>query len=283
MLQVLLECYEQSLGSKPDRPPTIAIVDLKGMPTQKEFELFREYFESRGFPAVIASPEELEFSKGRLCAGDFKIDIVYKRLLVNEYLPIMRDHSALLDAYRARAICMVNSFRSKVIHKKALFAVLTDARYASLFNREERAMCEGHVPWTRRVRAGRSDYYGDKIDLLEFINERRDRLVLKPNDDYGGHGIYIGWDGDEIGWGEAIHKALGKGGFFGEKRVPAARGGFPALTPDDTIQFVEQLVDLDPLLFNGKVGSAFTRLSSNELANVTAGGGMVPTFVISKK
>ena len=43
---------------------------------------------------------------------------------------------------------------------------------------------------------------------------------------------------------------------------------------------VEQLVDLDPLLFDGVVGSAFTRLSSNELANVTAGGGMVPTFII---
>jgi hypothetical protein len=46
---------------------------------------------------------------------------------------------------------------------------------------------------------------------------------------------------------------------------------------------VEQLVDLDPLLFNGKVGSAFTRLSSSELANVTAGGGMVPTFVIRER
>ena len=46
---------------------------------------------------------------------------------------------------------------------------------------------------------------------------------------------------------------------------------------------VEQLVDLDPLLFNGVPGSAFTRLSSTELANVTAGGGMVPTFIISEK
>ena len=45
----------------------------------------------------------------------------------------------------------------------------------------------------------------------------------------------------------------------------------------------EQLVDLDPLLFNGVVGSAFTRLSSSELANVTAGGGMVPTFVIEER
>lgn len=283
MLKLLLDCHAEYLGRKPDRPPRIAIVDLKGMPTQKEFELFREYFESQGCPARIASPDELEFSGGRLRAGDFEIDIVYKRLLVNEYLPIIKEHPALIDAYRAGAVCMVNSFRSKLIHKKALFAVLTDARYASLFNSEERALIAGHVPWTRQVRAGKSDYFGEEIDLLEFISERRDRLVLKPNDDYGGHGIYIGWNTDEIGWGEAMHNALANGDYVVQERVPTAREVFPALSSDGQINYAEQLVDLDPLLFNGKVGSAFTRLSSNELANVTAGGGMVPTFVISPR
>lgn len=283
MLKVLLDCHEEFLGRKPDRPPHIAIVDLKGMPTQKEFELFREFFESQGCPSIIASPDELEFTNGRLRARDFEIDIVYKRLLVNEYLPIMKEHPALLNAYRAGAVCMVNGFRSKIIHKKALFSVLTDARFKTLFNPDEQQMIAGHIPWTRKVRAGKSDYYGDEIDLLEFVNDRRDRLVLKPNDDYGGHGIYIGWNIDEIGWDEAIHNALANGDYLVQERVQTAREMFPALTPDDKIQFVEQLVDLDPLLFNGKVGSAFTRLSSNELANVTAGGGMVPTFVIRRK
>ncbi len=283
MLQVLLDCHEEFLGRRPDRAPHIAIVDLKGMPTQKEFELFRDYFEAEGYPSIIASPDELEFRDGRLRAGEFEIDIVYKRLLVNEYLPIIKQQPALLDAYRAGAICMVNSFRSKIIHKKALFAVLTDARHTKLFTEEERAMISGHVPWTRRVRAVKSDYYGDEIDLLEFISDRRDRLVLKPNDDYGGHGIYIGWNTDEISWDEAIHHALANGDYVVQERVPTAREVFPALTADGKIEFAEQLVDLDPLLFNGKVGSAFTRLSSNELANVTSGGGMVPTFIISKK
>src|ERR1051325_1005618 len=186
MLKVLTDCYQEFLGRKPDRAPQIAIIDLKGMPTQKEFELFREYFESQGYPSIIASPDELEFTNGRLRMRDFEIDIVYKRLLVNEYLPLMKEQPDLLDAYRARAVCMVNGFRSKIIHKKALFAVLTDARFKKLFNSDEQQMIAGHVPWTRQVRAGKSDYYGDAIDLLEFINERRDRLVLKPNDDYGG-------------------------------------------------------------------------------------------------
>ena len=283
MLKVLLDCFEEFLGRKPERPPQIAIVDLKDMPTLKEFELFREFFEARGYPSIIASPDELEFKDGRLRAADFEIDIVYKRLLVNEYLPIIKEQPALLDAYRARAVCMVNSFRSKLIHKKALFAVLTDARYASLFSQAERTMIAQHVPWTRCVRAEKSDYQGQEIDLLKFIYERRDRLVLKPNDDYGGHGIYIGWNTDEVGWDEAIHNALANGDYLVQERVPTAREVFPALTSGGEISFAEQLVDLDPLLFNGKVGSAFTRLSSNELANVTAGGGMVPTFLIGKK
>ena len=134
MLDVLLDSYEEFLGRKPDTVPQIAIVDLKDRPTQSEFELFKEFFEREGYPAKICTPEELEFDNNRLRAGDFQIDIVYKRLLVNEYLPVMADYPALLDAYRAGAICMVNSFRSKLIHKKALFAVLTDRRRADLFS-----------------------------------------------------------------------------------------------------------------------------------------------------
>jgi len=283
MLEVLLDSYEEFLGRRRDRSPKIAIVDLKGLPTQKEFELFKDFFEQKGYPAIICSPDELEFNNNYLRVGDFQIDIVYRRLLVNEYLPIMQDQPALLNAYRAGAICMVNSFRSKLIHKKALFAVLTDQRRANLFTEDERTAIRAHVPWTRLVRAENSDYQGRKIDLIDFVNANRERLVLKPNDDYGGHGITIGWSADEIGWTEALRNALVNGDYLVQERVPTARETFPALKDDGTIEFAEQLVDLDPLLFNGKVRSAFTRLSFTELANVTSGGGMVPTYIISEK
>src|SRR5258705_6931621 len=207
MLDVLLKSYEEFLGRRPDRPPNIAIVDLKDMPTRTEFELFREFFESRGYPAVICSPEDLEFADGRLSYGDFQIDIVYKRLLVNEYLPIINKYPALLNAYRSRAICMVNSFRSKLIHKKALFAVLTDERRAGLFTAQEQAAIQAHVPWTRVVRDEETVFEGKKVQLLEFARANRERLVLKPNDDYGGHGITIGWSVEHTSWSEALQEA----------------------------------------------------------------------------
>ena len=178
---------------------------------------------------------------------------------------------------------MVNSFQSKLIHKKALFAVLTDQRRAELFNNEEREAIRAHVPWTRMVKDQKSDYFGEQVDLIEYIKSNRHKLVLKPNDDYGGHGITIGWNSDEGAWHSALQDALADGDYLAQERVPTAREVFPALTSDGKIEFTEQLVDLDPLLFNGRVRSAFTRLSSTELANVSSGGGMVPTFIISEK
>ncbi len=283
MLDVLLHSYEEYLGRKPDTVPQIAIVDLGERPTQSEFELFKEFFERQGYPTVICTPQELQFSNNSLRAGDFQVDIVYKRLLVNEYLPIIRECPALLDAYRAGAVCMVNSFQSKLIHKKALFAVLTDQRRAALFSAQEQEAIRKHVPWTRLVRQEKSDYFGNEVDLIEYIKSNRNKLVLKPNDDYGGHGITIGWNSDEAAWHSALQDALANCDYLAQERVPTAREVFPALTDDGQVEFTEQLVDLDPLLFNGKVRSAFTRLSSTELANVSSGGGMVPTFIISEK
>ena len=285
MLDVLLSCYDEFRnGASLDRKPSIAIVDLAGLPTQAEFELFKEYFEYRGHDTVIATPQELEYDGKSLVFKGLEIDIVYKRLLVNEYLPIVDEYPALLNAYRDGAVCMVNSFRSKLVHKKAIFAILTNERYEGLFNNSEKIAIHAHVPWTRGFREDKTEFNGQPIDLVTWTRENRDRLVLKPNDDYGGHGIYIGWNSPGSEWDDAIDAALNNGDYLVQERVKTAKETFPMLFGfEGEVQMVEQLVDLDPLLFNGVPGSAFTRLSSSELANVTAGGGMVPTFIIDEK
>lgn len=284
LLGVLLECYEEFCGGSIPHSPVIAIVDLEDLPTVKEFELFRDYFESKGYRSIICSPRELEFDGSRLRSRGIEIDIVYKRLLVNEYLPIMDEQPALVDAYRAGKVCMVNNFRSKVVHKKAVFAVLTNDRYEHLFDDTELAAIEAHVPWTRVFRNERTVNRGEEIDLVEWARSNSQKLVLKPNDDYGGSGIYIGWNSTPEEWDAAIAAALEHGDYLVQERVRTAKEMFPMITDDHgNWEFVEQLVDLDPLLFMGKVGSAFTRLSTTELANVSSGGGMVPTFILDEK
>ena len=284
LLETLLECYEEFLGDEPKKKPTIAIVDLKDLPTVEEFLLCKEYFEKNGYKSIICSPDELEFDGEKLLyKGEEQIDLVYRRLLVREYLPIVDEVPALLDAYRAGKVCVANSFRGLLLHKKAMFAVQTNEKYAHLFDENELEAIRKHIPWTRNFRDEKTEYYGKDIDLVEWTRLNSDKLVLKPNDDYGGHGIYIGWITEQKDWEEAIQNALKVGDYLVQERVPTARETFPYISDDGKIVMSVQMVDLDPLIFNGKVGSAFTRLSLTELANVSSGGGMVPTMILKGK
>ncbi|MER3514870.1 MAG: hypothetical protein C4310_11215, partial [Chloroflexota bacterium] len=100
----------------------------------------------------------------------------------------------IVRALRDRAVCMGNGFRAKLLHKKSIHAFLTDERNAHLFSAEEQAAIARHIPWTRKVEERKTLYHGQTIDLLPFIADHRERLVLKPNDEYGGKGVVIGWE-----------------------------------------------------------------------------------------
>lgn len=280
LLEVLLSAYSEFSGN--GKRPQIAIVDYKGLPTAREFELVQEFFEREGYKTIIADPRELEYSKGRLCKDGFDIDLVYKRVLVNEFLEKKDECTNLLKAYEDQSICMVNSFRGKLIHKKLLFGILTDERFIDCFTPREHELILKHVPWTRRVEERNTEHNGKRVDLLKFTRDYKENLVLKPNDDYGGKGIFIGWESSESEWDDAINIAL-QGDYLVQERVKTSRQVFPHIKDDGGVDFIEQLIDLDPLLYDGKVGSAFTRLSGSALANVTAGGGMVPVFVVEGK
>ncbi len=278
LLDSLLKIYS-AVRPQADAP-NIAIVDYRGLPTQREFELFKEFFESQGFAVTIADPRDLELREDKLYHQDFRVDLVYRRVLTTELLEKIDECRALVDGYRKGAAVFVNSFRTKYVHKKMLFGILTDERHEHYFSDAEREAIRAHVPWTRRVEDVKTTYQGRQIDLLDFLRDNRDRLVLKPNDDYGGHGIYIGWEEDEQGWDRAIDFAL-KGDYLVQERVATGREVFPYVNErEGGVEMIEQLVDLDPLLFFGKVEGAFTRLSSSSLANVTSGAGMVPTMLV---
>lgn len=279
LLDTLLGCYHEAGGRKPD--PTIAIVDYDDVPTRAEHHMLCELFERRGYPALVCDPRELEYSAGRLRFDGKAIDIVYRRLLVNELLDRIDSLQPLLQALRERAVVLVNPLRCKPIHKKAIFAVLTDDELQPLFTEEERAAIRAHVPWTRRVSDARTQRDGRSIDLLEYARANREQLVLKPNDEYGGKGVFIGWEMSAAEWDVALSQAL-TSSYVVQQKVDLLRQSFPTLE-DGRIGFRDLVVDLDPFVFNGEVEGCLTRLSGSSLANVTSGGGQVTAFLLEER
>jgi hypothetical protein len=103
---------------------------------------------------------------------------------------------------------------------------------------------------------------------------------MKPNDEYGGKGVYIGWEMGDTQWREALAEAL-RASYVVQEKVEVARQSFPELAPE--LRFRDFIVDLDPFVFQGEVEGFLTRLSGTSLANVTSGGGQVPAFLVEPR
>ncbi|MDQ3013273.1 MAG: hypothetical protein M3X11_21530 [Acidobacteriota bacterium] len=281
LLQTLLDSYRQWGKGMVLERPRIAIVDWNEVSTRAEFEISRLYFEAQGCPTIIVDPRELEYRGGWLRAGDFQINLVYKRVVVGELIAQCGLNHPLVRAARERAVCVANSFRVQMMFKKTMFALLDDPAYEHLFSADELASLRRHVPWTRKLRAGLTTYRGRKIDLLDFLVSHREQLVLKPNSDYGGRGVTLGWECDEAKWRQAINDALGAS-FVVQERVELVQQSFPTLVGDN-VKFERRYVDFDPYTWGGEeVEGAGIRLSPSALLNVTAGGGSAtPLLIVS--
>lgn len=275
LLESLLQAYREFGGKK--EKPNIAIVDWDGVETIGEFHSLQKYFESEGFPTRIFDPHEMEYDGEKLHVGDFPIDIFYKRVIIHEFLEKFDETHPFSRAYADGKICMANSFRVKIPHKKASFAILSDEKYADIFTSEQLELIKKHIPWTRKVVDSKTTFYGETVDLLELLQKDKDKFVLKPNDDYGGKGISMGWETSPSDWQTAIENAL-KDSFIVQERVPIEKTSFPAYS--DKVEMLELLVDFDPFLFMGKVEGGLVRLSSQSLVNITQGGGQTALIIL---
>jgi uncharacterized circularly permuted ATP-grasp superfamily protein len=284
MFQALMDAFRE--WGRADEPRA-AILDWQNLPTHSEFVLFRDYFTEQKLDTIICSPEELEYRDRTLYAQGKPINLVYRRLLTSEFLDRYGDAALdhpLVQACKDGTVCLVNSFRTKPLYKKMIFGLLSDPEImdAAGIDRATQTTLARHIPWTRRVQRTGTTYQGQEVDLWAFMLENQERLLLKPNDEYGGKGITIGWEVSPDEWRRAAEAALDDP-FVVQERVHIAYEEYPAVQ-DGRLHIGRRLVDTDPYLFGTHVEGCLTRLSTVTLLNVTAGGGStVPTLLIEAK
>jgi len=281
VVNAMLDAYYAFRGVR--EQPSVVILDWSDVPTRSEFVLFEREFAARGIPAFIGDPRDATYTNGTLTVGGTPVTLIYKRVLIDELVTREGLDSPVVRAVRDGAVCMVNPFRCKLLHKKASLAVVSDERHAVLLTDEQRVAVAAHVPWTRLVEERTTTYGDTTVDLLPFIAGRRETMVLKPNDEYGGKGIVLGWTVDDTTWQSAVRAALGEP-FIVQERVEVPSEPWPAWE-DDALHIGERMLDTAPFLVNGTVMTGcLTRIATDPLLNVTAGGGSnVPTFLVEER
>lgn len=273
----LLRTYHEEFDGKEERP-TFCIVDFLDIPTIHEFNIVKEYLNRHGYDCEISDPRDLEIRDGWIYANGRKIDILYRRLLMNEFMAIRKDCEAYEQGYREQKTCYLNSFRTKLVHKKSIFSFLTDPKYTDILNTLELQTIRQHIPWTRKLRDTRTMYRGRMINLLEYAFQNKDHFVIKPNDEYGGKGVVLGFQADDTAWSQAISYGLAHG-YVVQEVVDISREPF-MLKSESGWKEVPTVVDLDPYLNGPMMGGCLVRTSTSNLANVTAGGGSMPAFIL---
>src|SRR5580704_3956204 len=282
-LSALLKAYKMfaaNFGTKPK--PNIAILEFRDPTGRSEYEIYRDYFRAEGFQTELVSPEQLEYRNGVLRAGAFDIDLIYRRISAQEFLLRFTLNHPLVHAYRDGGVCIVNSFRSELSHKKAMFGLLTDESLTAKFPINERKAIREHVPWTRVVKTGKTQYHDEPIDdLIEYIKQNREKLVLRPNDEYSDMHSFIGHEHDEGSWARAIREAL-RAPYVVQERVKPARTVFPLMNYGH-LEFKEMQVDVQPQAFLGKVAGCSSYVSSSGPGSYSPASGFAPTFIIDSK
>jgi hypothetical protein len=279
LVGAILDTWHEFGGT---RVPRVAVVDWQEVATRAEFDLVCERFQRHGIPARFVDPRELEWKEGELSAKGEGIDLVYRRIHTSEILAREDEVRPLLEAYRARVVCVVNSFRAKLLDKKILFALLHDPAITALYTNEEAEVIRKHVPWTRRVAEGNTTSpTGEVVDLMPWALAHQRELVLKPNDDFAGRGVVLGESCEASLWERQLKLALVDPSVL-QHRVELPSAMFPEVGAAGELYFSRRYVEQDPYLFRGEVRGVLTRLSATTLCNVNAGAGTVPTFLLGR-
>lgn len=272
VLATLLEVWEEFGGYE---TPNIAIVDWRTVRTRPEFDLFKAHFEAKGYKTTIADPRDLTYKGGKLYHKNFRVHLIYRRSIFDELLEHRDEIRDFLQAYKEKAVCVVNPLRSRLGSTKALLSILTNPEYDHFFTEEENSMKRLHLPWTRRLIDADKFYGGKKIYLIDFLKDEKETLILKPSLGYGGKGVVIGRETKDEDWNQAIDRAV-KGEYVVQEFVNIPIFSVPVVV-NRKLELGYKKINLNCLVCGSKLAGNLSRLSDESVINVARGGGLVPT------
>lgn len=278
VLDSLLACYRFHGWDGKGYPRILihTIFDLD--PTRDELYVLQKYFESKGYETLVAEPDACKLHNGKLMVADKPVELVYRRGATQWWITHKEKFEALWNAYKNGLICMANPLNSKLAGKKSLMAVLQSDFMQSKLTDIEKEVVARHVPWTRLVENTTTGYNGKTVNLLEFLTNNREIMVLKPIGLYGGKNVAIGRDLSQKDWVESLSTAV-KERYVAQEYIPIPVINLPVFS-DNGLVFEPKKINMNFFAFNGSYAGGMARVSDSSIINISAGGGLIPIMLV---
>ena len=249
--------------------PTVAITDFRESGVFSDFDRFIAAFERAGIPARFVDVRDFAFDGDSLVdsTDGTRIDAIYRRSVTSEILQHPGECDALIDAVAAEKVCLIGHFRTTVVHSKMVSVALFDeATRREFLSDEECAFIDAHLPRTYQLKSD------GRVDFADVKANRR-AWIIKPEDDYGSHGVFPGVDFEQQRWEEIVDECCDRDfivqEFYQPHTVPIVN---TAIDPDDPCK-VEQWQSMPGFyVYDGKPVGFYCRLGNEGIIAIEHGG-----------
>lgn len=252
------------------RPDYVALLREDGG-NRLELGDFAKHVRWEGIDCDEVDPREIEYG-GSSCgpprARGRELTHAYQKLGMQPFQKLRKGLDPFVHAVRERALFVQNGQRGRWVgDDKLCLAIISDPTFRYLFDPDDYATLQRHVPWSRNLRLA------DK-ETLDEIRGERERYVLKRGLDTRGRGVRVGTGVPEDEWTEAVSRGVEEGWLVQEFHPTCwVERDFdaPAL----------QRHDLALGAINGRLTTLFMRSSGELRVNMARTGRMHPVFMAS--
>jgi hypothetical protein len=234
---------------------------------------------ARGAEVVVGGLDEFSLRGGRLFLGATAVQMIALHSGHVRHFLRHPDHP-VLGALRERIVQIFNGYSAaRILGNKTLFALLSEPLCEPLLDPEALAAVRRHVPWTRILRPGPTDYHGETIDLLDFARAHRERLVLKSADGGRGLGVFLGRESTPDQWTKLLRTGL-SASFIIQEHVEPLTAEFPCFQ-DGHLVYRRLAFDFNPYVWaESRIESCLVRVTSSGKHNCSLGAASVACMVI---
>lgn len=253
--------------------PNIAIVDFTESGTSSEFEVFKKAFIKKGYKAIIADPRDLKYRDGKLYFDDFRIDLVYRRIVTFELIEKAHEIPEFIEAYRNKAFCCVGSIRSQIMHNKIIFKILHDEDTLDFLSEKERDFVKKHIPITGLFK-------GDR-EVFEKVLNNKDKYIMKPYDLNASRGVYAGKDLSFEEWKNKLEESWDKDYLYQEYFEPYKRDHIVFRNGKLEVDSFKSIIGL--FIYKEKFAGIYTRIGEQSIISGVTNYYTLPNVLVSSR
>ncbi|NLL82377.1 MAG: glutathionylspermidine synthase family protein [Tissierellia bacterium] len=255
-----------------NKKPNVAIVDFVESATSAEFEEFKKSYIKKGYNCIIADPRDLEYRDKSLYFGDYKIDLVYRRIVSYELIEKAKQIPDFIQAYKDRAFCCIGSIKSHVVHNKIFFKILHDEDTLEGLSEDEQDFVKRHIPYT--------GIFGGQEEAYNLVLENKDKYIMKPMDLNASQGVFVGRDLSQEEWEERLKNVWNKDYLYQEYFDPFFRKHVVFLDDDVKVEEFKSVVGL--FIYKEKFAGLYTRVGSENIISGATSYYTLPNMLVKR-